>query len=83
MSPEFFVPKGNRDLDHSIHPRNWSGMNGPVKNTCKPWKGKGKLAKKQERLHKRRLAQAATLKTISAKIPPEAFKQPGSMNEHK
>ncbi len=62
-------------------------MNGfrvhPLKNTCKPHKGKGKLAKKQAWLSARRLAHSVTLKTLPPNVNPAAFKTPGSMNEHK
>ena len=81
MSPE--KNTNTRPLDKSIHPRNWMVGTGVVKNTSKPWKGKGKLAKRHQRLHRRRMAHAATLKSLSAKILPTAFKQPGSYNQHK
>lgn len=65
----------------SIHPRNWPGVHGEKKDTSKPHKGGGKLAKKQARLSTRRLAHSATLKTPG--IKPEGFKTPGSMNQRK
>lgn len=64
----------------SIHPRNWPNGSGQKRDTSKPHKGGGKLAKKQARLSQRRLAHAATLKTPGMK--PEGFKTPGSMNQH-
>jgi hypothetical protein len=68
------MPVNNR----SIHPNGRQ-----VTDTSRPWKGGGKLLKKQSRLAKRRLAHSATLKSLSAKVPPSAFKAPGSMNENK
>lgn len=66
----------------SIHPRNWPKIGNGVKvDTSKPYKGGGKLAKKQARLNARRLDHSATLKTPGVK--PEAYKSPGSMNDHK
>jgi hypothetical protein len=73
----------NKPLNFSIHPRNWLG-GGPVKDTSRPWKGGGKLQKKYRRLQRRVIEHAATLKSLKqGKTPPEAFKQPGSLNQHK
>lgn len=73
----------NTEISRSIHPR----VVGRVaiydkSNTCKPWKGKGKLAKKRARLAKRRLEHSQTL----ASVPigdRGGFRAPGSMNQHK
>lgn len=67
--------------NYSIHPR--VRHRGAPKDTSKPYKGGGKLAKKQARLAKRRLEHSATLKGLPSTIPPGAFKTPGSMNQHK
>lgn len=71
------------ELQLSIHPRHWPGGDGIKRNTAKPHKGKGKLAKKMKRLHERRLAHSATLKSLPSGQNPAAYKTPGSMNEHK
>ena len=55
----------------------------PITNTSKPHKGAGKLAKKMKRLHNRRLAHSATLKSLPSSINPMSYKTPGSMNQHK
>jgi hypothetical protein len=55
----------------------------PVKNTSKPHKGMGYLAKQQHRLHLRRLAHAAILKSLPSSANPAAYRSPGSMNYHK
>jgi len=69
-----FNPKG-------MHP---GVMNGrrifPKENTCKPYKsGKGKLAKMQANLGRRRSAHSDTLKDVKN---GSAFKTPGSMKQH-
>jgi hypothetical protein len=57
----------------------------PLKNTAKPCKrsGKGKLGKKQKKLGERRVAHAATLKSLPQTANPMGFKCPGSMNPKK
>ncbi len=71
--------------------RNKSGMhpgvvNGrrvfPLKNTSKPHKGKGKLAKKMKRLNNRRLDHSDTLRKVAAN-QQHAYRTPGSMNPGK
>lgn len=52
-------------------------------NTAKPHKGGGKLGAKMDRLNRRRLAHAATIKSLPSSVNPGAFKAPGSMNQHK
>ena len=71
-----------KEIQRSVHPRNWPPEVCPgreMSNTCDPWKGGGKLKKKRERLAQRRLANAQTLSKLPPKMPPEAFKTPGSM----
>lgn len=65
------------DKDVSIHP-----YGRPARNTSKPHQGKGKLAARRKRLSDRRTAHAALLKTLPAKVA-NAFRVPGSMNQHK
>jgi len=55
----------------------------PVRDTSKPHKGGGKLGKKMQALHQRRLAHSATLKSLPFTANPLAYKTPGSMNQHK
>ena len=67
----------------SIHPRHWKDSgNGVKKNTSKPHKGGGKLARKQAVLSRRRLAHSATLQSLPSG-KGAGFKAPGSMNVHK
>lgn len=68
----------------SIHPGVEGGRRRhPLETATKPFKNKGKLAKKMKVLGRRRLAHAATLKGLTTTVPPTAFKAPGSMNSHK
>ena len=65
---------------NSIHPHVWLG--GGKKNTCLPWKGKGKLAKKRQRLGERRAAHSTTLRSLPTSVNPLSFRTPGSMKGH-
>jgi hypothetical protein len=63
----------------SIHPR--VKANTAKVNTSKPHKGKGKLAKKQAHLNRRRVAREATvnsMRNFKGNVQG-AFKVPGSM----
>lgn len=54
----------------------------PLENTSKPYKsGKGKLGAHQKRLSDRRNAHSMTLKQLTGKTPPGAYKTPGSMKQ--
>lgn len=66
----------------SIHPRYWPTGDGKKKDTSKPHKGGGKLAKKLRRLNQRQMDREHTLK-VGAVKNHGAYKAPGSMNEHK
>lgn len=65
--------------NESIHPRVRSG--GQKSNTCKPQKdgGNGHLRRVQAKLAQRRLAHAATIKSLPSTVPPTAYRAPGSM----
>lgn len=69
----------------SIHPGVKSGKRiYPLAHTSKPQKSKGgKLGKKRQRLNQRQLARDSTLKMVKTPMAAEAFRQPGSMNQHK
>jgi hypothetical protein len=68
----------------SIHPGVEGGRRRhPLETATKPFKNKGKLAKKMKVLGRRRLAHAATLKGLPSNVNPAAFKAPGSYNAHK
>jgi len=67
----------------SIHPGVVGGRRQyPLDRSTKPYKNKGKLAKKMKILARRRLAHSATLKGLPSNVPPEAYKVPGSYNQH-
>lgn len=69
--------------DRSIHQRVVNGVTFHEKvNTAKPYKGGGKLARKQARLSTRRNDHSATIKSLPRNVPETAFRAPGSMNEH-
>lgn len=54
----------------------------PKQDTSKPYKsGKGKLAKHQANLGRRRSAHSDTLKSLSSAQNPLAYKTPGSMRQ--
>ena len=68
----------------SIHPGVQEGRRRfPLESNTRPFKNNGKLAKKMKILARRRLAHAGTLKGLPTNVPPEAYKVPGSMNQHK
>lgn len=68
----------------SIHPRNWAVKGtGEKKDTSKPKKGGKYLRKAQKKLGIRRLAHAATVKSLKSTTPASAFKTPGSMRKDK
>lgn len=70
------------NVQMSIHPRSAIfGRNGEKKNTSKPHKGGGKLAKRQKRLTERRTAHSATLRSLPSNVNPAAFRAPGSMKQ--
>lgn len=73
----------------SIHPRNWPAevrarlkLGDSKSNTAKPLKNgqaRGKLAKQQKKLGRRRSDHSATLRSVPANHQ-NAYKTPGSMN---
>lgn len=70
--------------DVSIHPRVIGNRTFHDKaNTAKPHKGGGKLEKRQRDLGRRRVAHAATLKSLPSNVNQNCFRAPGSMNQHK
>jgi hypothetical protein len=69
-------------MNRSIHPRNWGLFKESKKlNTSKPQKdgGNGHLRRVQKKLAQRRLAHAATIKSLPSSSNPMAYRAPGSM----
>lgn len=69
----------------SIHPRVVGGRAIHQKvDTSKPKKGRAKKYEKQaRRLNLRQTACDTTRKSLPSGFNPEAYKMPGSMNQHK